>query len=153
MGAWGVKPFDNDSALDWLGPIEDFAAKRIETTLKTFKHGRDYHEAIAAAALLLELTAHHADGSPLCLCYHATLKTNLYALATAVIEAIQKDAKWIADWKHPWKAVAILRRLHHRLALRATAEKKRQEKKKLRIIVRRSGKPGKRTPRKTRRVA
>ena len=144
MGAWGVEPFDNDSALDLLGPIEDFAAKHIEMALRlvTYRRKRDYHEAIAAVALLLEFTGK----SPLNLRYEATRKTNLYALATLAIEIIQRDSDWIAEWKDPLKVALMLKRLHRQVALHAAAGKKQDEKLKI-LFVRKSGK------RKPRRVA
>lgn len=144
MGAWGYEPFDNDTALDWLHPIEDCAAKHIEAALRAIKslpaksrgfgRGDGYHEALAAAALLLELSTRRAT---ICICYHATQKTNLYAWAVLAVEIIQRDAKWIADWKDPLKVTGMLRRLHRRLILRATLERKRAEKIRIRIVQRR----------------
>ena len=53
MGAWGVKPFENDSAADWFGDLwDEFAVPRkVEETLRLDVQA--YHEEIRAAAYIL----------------------------------------------------------------------------------------------------
>ena len=54
MGAWGYQPFENDSALDWLGDIE----RKIALSISQISKSEDaQHETMAAAQLLLDLTA------------------------------------------------------------------------------------------------
>lgn len=40
MGAWGTKPFQNDSALDWLGPIEEKIERTFSLALRPLKKRR-----------------------------------------------------------------------------------------------------------------
>jgi hypothetical protein len=53
MGAWGVAPWDNDSAADWFGDLFDEIplAARVEETLNA--DPEEYAEEIRAAAALL----------------------------------------------------------------------------------------------------
>ena len=53
MGAWGVAPWDSDSAADWYGDLFDELplAAKVEETLKA--DPEEYAEEIRAAAALL----------------------------------------------------------------------------------------------------
>ncbi len=133
MGAWGHKPFDNDSALDWLDQIEKPMVSVIVAALrkvKSNKRGDGYHEGIAAAALLLD---HCRKGHQPDLSYQA-VRQGVFAWALLAVETIQKDAEWIAEWKSPEAVERELRSLHRALVARHTIEKKRQDKISIRII-------------------
>lgn len=53
MGAWGIAPWDNDSAADWFGDLFDEIplAAKVEETLNA--DPKEYAEEIRAAAALL----------------------------------------------------------------------------------------------------
>ena len=53
MGAWGIKPYENDSASDWFSDLwDEFALpSKVEETLKMDLE--DGHEEIRAAAYVL----------------------------------------------------------------------------------------------------
>ena len=55
MGAWGTKPWDNDSAADWFGDMFDSTglARLVEKTLNS--DVEDAHEEIRAAAHVLAI--------------------------------------------------------------------------------------------------
>jgi Domain of unknown function (DUF4259) len=60
MGAWGHRTFENDSALDWLGDLEDSDASALAEALdtiadappKTYLDADDCSAALAAAELI-----------------------------------------------------------------------------------------------------
>jgi hypothetical protein len=53
MGAWGVAPWDNDTAADWFGEVFDELplARKVEEALEL--DGEEDHEQIRAAAAVL----------------------------------------------------------------------------------------------------
>ncbi len=66
MGAWDVGPFDNDTAADWCGDLDDAAPERRAVLIRDAlsriaEHGDEYldsgdaEEAIAAAAIVASL--------------------------------------------------------------------------------------------------
>jgi hypothetical protein len=60
MGAWGLKPFDNDDAHDWLAELEDRGLDAVQAALEETED-QDYPEApeasaaVAAAAVLASI--------------------------------------------------------------------------------------------------
>ena len=62
MGAWGEKPFENDSALDWLGDLEE--VEDLRETLTTVAADDDYLEVDdgSAAIAAAEIVAAARDG-------------------------------------------------------------------------------------------
>lgn len=122
-GAWGFRPFENDSALDWLaGKIQKPMAKVIEGRLKMKPTGRhDYDKIVAAAALLDHLTFRrppegvqmsppgaekrwHPGGYETVGILHLNYEaetSRLWSLAVNALEAILDDGAWIASWARP----------------------------------------------------
>lgn len=104
MGAWGYEPFDNDSALDWLGHV---VVRPIGNTLKVkpaTARRYKYAEQIAAADLLLDLRK---------LSYGSTGR--FLKLASTHVAAALADEQYIASWQHPAKARAALHKLLRRI--------------------------------------
>jgi len=131
MGAWGHKPWENDSAMDWLGPIGDFALSEIRKALTLSPRGDPgYLEAIAAAALLQELSEKGAHPNVA----YAALKDGVYDRAVATLSKIAADAQWISEWKQPDAMEAELARLTRLLLARKAAETKAQEEAMKRIV-------------------
>ncbi|MBC7880677.1 MAG: DUF4259 domain-containing protein [Anaerolineae bacterium] len=73
MGAWGVKSFDNDDALDWIGKIETLGdASLLQSTLETiancaFSDDLAFQDAalpIAAAEVVSALKGSPAEDLP-----------------------------------------------------------------------------------------
>lgn len=136
MGAWDYRPFENDSALDWLGIVETDAANRIEWQLKAVKVPNKRHslyfEAIAAAALLAECTTRQARIN---LAYDAD-KRKLFDLAIGVVHEIAQDASWIAEWDDPKSAAAALASLERTLKAHKAAQARHATRMLARIVKR-----------------
>jgi len=63
MGAWGVLPFENDNALDWVWSLEDaedfsVLSEAIDAVASQDKIIEDCEEAIAAAEVIAALRGH-----------------------------------------------------------------------------------------------
>ncbi len=142
MGAWGHKPYENDSALDWLFEVEKPMVKTITAALKRVKAGKRgdyYHEGIAAAQLLLD---HCRAGHLPDLSYEA-MRSGVFAYAVLAIETIQADDAWIEEWKTPDVVRWMLKSMRRALLIRRAVEVKRAAKIKLRIVSRRKYSPRK----------
>jgi hypothetical protein len=138
MGAWHHGPFENDSALDWVGKIESDIAKQIRHELKSHTTARDAHlEKVAAAALLVELTVNRTPRLHLDLNYDA-LHSGLFSLAIKAIREVREDHEAIAAWKHPKIYTKSLDDLLDALKWRKMIATRRFNKLKSRIVVRRS---------------
>lgn len=127
MGAWGVDPWENDNAWDWLTYIETPMIGTISAALSSVKHDRfhsGYHEAIAAAALLSEFSFAGRRTSRLNLSYEAQ-RHNVYEDAVRVLRAIRDDPTWSDEWKNPAAVQAMLRRLINTLDRQWRAIEKR----------------------------
>ncbi len=150
MGAWGYKPFENDSALDWLGGIERAIAVEIH---KAFTRMDATYEAIAAAQLLLECTS---KDSRICIQYDAmnwytrrprppkrgTIRPatkSLFDIAIANLDKLYKSA-WPDEWDEPAssrKTIGALRRALMRRQ-RILKRKAEEQSKRLKIVFARS---------------
>jgi len=70
MGAWGMKPFENDSACDWIYDLQETGLKSIEDTFTWEKEDDDYldssigTEIIAAAEVLYGIKNGPREGVP-----------------------------------------------------------------------------------------
>jgi hypothetical protein len=121
MGAWGYEPMDDDLALDWLAnEIESPLLTAIKRTLQAYSDqtGKDDAktiEAIAAAALLVDLTGDHTKMK-----YthfrsgylaHEAKEVDLWSLAIAVIQKIMEDKNWLSGCKDPQRKVLVLNQL------------------------------------------
>lgn len=62
MGAWGERPFQNDSALDWLGELDE--VEDLRATLASVAEADDYVEVDdgSAAIAAAEIVAAARDG-------------------------------------------------------------------------------------------
>src|SRR5262245_62984985 len=104
MGAWGVRPMENDAACDWVGEhVEQHLLGLIEKTLNAFLHGSDdiyieEEEAETCAALLVDFTSSTTKWK-----YH-TVDLRYWAKARGLWDlAIQAVDKLIADeWWKGW---------------------------------------------------
>lgn len=101
MGAWGVGPFDNDTAADWCGDLDDQPARKrahaVRQALASAANETDYldadlaQEAVAAGALVAgycpggeKLASAYGPKEPL------PLEADLPALRALAIQAIDR---------------------------------------------------------------
>ncbi len=127
MGAWGYLPYDNDSAMDWLGGVRQVVIAQIEKGLRS----KSEHEVIAAAALLLDL------GETRLSLELETRRDKLYGEAHEAVSGIlsgmpkvvtlgkagrgkgstgrRRRVSWIDTWCSPELARTLLSLLQHRL--------------------------------------
>ena len=134
MGAWHLNPYENDSALDWLGIIEDKIVPEIAKALKSRNRRSGHHEAIAAAQLLVDLS--DPKGKP-CVAYVA-YERSVYALAITTVGDIAEDGEWIGTWKTPHAVYQMLMKLRQRLR-RIEAREKAMRKRTAKVIRVRKG--------------
>lgn len=134
MGAWGYRPFDNDSALDWLYEIEKPILKTIARTLGKTRGRDDYMGQLAAASLLVQLT--QKNGLPFNLGYGAR-EMGLFDKAIAVANAVLQNEDQIQPWDKPERFRAELLKLKAQLIIRKREEMKRCKKLAGRIVQRR----------------
>lgn len=122
MGAWGYDPMDDDLALEWLAneveaPLLTAISKTLQAYLdQTEKDDVKTIEAIAAAALLVDLTGDHSKMkythfSSGYLGYEAN-EADLWSLAARVIEKIVEEEKdWLSGWADPQQKAQVLKQL------------------------------------------
>jgi hypothetical protein len=134
MGAWGYRPFDNDSALDWLDEIEDPILKSIEKALAKSRGRDDYMHKIAACSLLVQLT--QKSTLPFNLGYGAG-QVGLFDKALAVVTDTLNDEAAIQPWDKPELFRKELLKLKAQLIIRKREETKRCKRIAARIVHRR----------------
>ena len=94
MGAWGNGPLASDQALDWLGPVADEVAGKIENLLDQFdasEHVDRYATEVRGAAWL---------------CLNARIDFSPRAedeIHQQLVDALQRilDSDWINEWSEP----------------------------------------------------
>ncbi|MEU4718998.1 DUF4259 domain-containing protein [Nonomuraea dietziae] len=122
MGTWDVGPFDNDSAADWCGALNDASADRrvelIRQALATaagsddYLDGDDANSAIAAAAIV----AAQRGGQPIISAYAPSFlvkgggvelpsDSDLAALA---LRALDRVAAEESEWRELWEEAGAL---------------------------------------------
>ncbi|BBH70899.1 hypothetical protein ACTI_75840 [Actinoplanes sp. OR16] len=116
MGAWDFGPFDNDSAADWCGDLQDAEpARRVELirdTLTAVLHEGEYldsHEGSAAVAAAAVIASQLPSGSPLTSAYAPDFLTgggtldipaDLPALALRALDRVAGDD---SEWRDLWE--------------------------------------------------
>ena len=109
MGAWGVLPFENDNALDWVWELDDAEDNSLlEETLESVAEQEEIfeqcEEALAAAevvaALLGKPLPELPDGVQAFLKRNGTRKPSpkLVKLAAKVVRAIGQDSDLKSRW-------------------------------------------------------
>ncbi|MEM8977268.1 MAG: DUF4259 domain-containing protein [Pseudomonadota bacterium] len=88
MGAWGLKSFDNDDAMDWVAEFEEAGAEAIKTTLDAALNDIDELEAPEACEALAaaEIVAATKTGDQSNLSEHALTALAKYAGEVATPE-------------------------------------------------------------------
>ncbi|MEU4169316.1 DUF4259 domain-containing protein [Streptomyces sp. NPDC026665] len=109
MGTWDIGPFDNDTAADFAGdldesPREERAAMIRSVLQRAADHGEelitpDAERAVAAAALVV---AQHPDGEPVCSGYGPSeplpeLPVELRTLAVDALDQVIAELSEIAE--------------------------------------------------------
>lgn len=84
MGAWGEKPYENDTALDWLGDATKPVVK------KALKRGTN-DQARAAAQFMIDMSSK----------YGIYIDPKLAELAIARLEKILAHETWVSLWQDP----------------------------------------------------
>ncbi|MFE2019131.1 DUF4259 domain-containing protein [Streptomyces sp. NPDC059499] len=130
MGTWDIGPFDNDTAADFGGDLDDAAlAEREAMICRALKRAAgpadhlctsDGERAVAAAALVV---AQHPDGEPACSNYGPSeplpeLPADLRTLAVDALDHVVSERSELAElWAEAangpkWRQ--DITRLHHR---------------------------------------
>ena len=131
MGAWGDQPFEDDSALDWLGGVQREIAKQVRLALRTdagLNH-YEYVEVVAAAEVLDAATTYRGNGcrqetrGVIGLHYEAE-EQRLYSRAVRALKKIERDAAWFSTWREPAKKRAVVRALRESLERKVSHERK-----------------------------
>jgi hypothetical protein len=136
MGAWGYEPMDDDLALGWLADrVEAPLLAAIRGTLhayldQTEKDDVKTIEAIAAAALLVDLTGDHTQMKYIHFnsgyLGYETKEADLWSLAARVIEKIiEEERGWLSGWDDPQQKVQVLKQLVSDLQQLKAASKNR----------------------------
>ncbi len=115
MGAWGHGPFDNDTAADWSGDLEDAApadrAGLVLQALQTAAEAEDYLDvddgsnAIAAAAVVAAaapggLPLEHTYGPDAAVVAGLEVRPELVALALVALHRVAaEDSEWRELWE------------------------------------------------------
>jgi hypothetical protein len=109
VGTWDIGPFDNDTAADFAGDLDEAALEErepmIRRVLKRAADVRDFLEipdaerAVAAAALVV---AQHPDGWPACSNYGPSeplpeLPVDLRTLAVEALDQVVAESSEIAE--------------------------------------------------------
>ncbi|MFE0512490.1 DUF4259 domain-containing protein [Streptomyces sp. NPDC058964] len=109
MGTWDIGPFDNDTAADFGGDLDEAALEEresmIRSALKRTADSTDYldssdgERAVAAAALVV---AQHPDGEPACLNYGPSealpgLSADLRTLAVDALDQVVSELSELAE--------------------------------------------------------
>ncbi|PKW12519.1 protein of unknown function [Streptomyces sp. 1222.5] len=109
MGTWDIGPFDNDTAADFAGDLDEAPMEQRESmirrVLKRAADPADYlitpdaERAVAAAALVV---AQHAHGEPACSNYGPSkplpeLPCDLRALAVGALDRVVDERSEIAE--------------------------------------------------------
>ncbi|MFJ1582542.1 DUF4259 domain-containing protein [Streptomyces sp. NPDC088197] len=121
MGTWDIGPFDNDTAADFAGDLDEAALEErepmIRRVLKRAADARDFLEtpdaerAVAAAALVV---ARQPGGRPACSNYGPSeplpgLSAELRTLAVEALDQVVAESSEIAEL---WDDVAEGRKWH-----------------------------------------
>ncbi|MFC8826961.1 DUF4259 domain-containing protein [Streptomyces sp. NPDC057137] len=109
MGTWDIGPFDNDTAADFGGDLDEAAVEERESMVRRvlkraadpadFLDVSDGERAVAAAALVV---AQHPDGEPACSNYGPSkplpeLPANLRTLAVDALDQVVADLSELAE--------------------------------------------------------
>jgi len=132
MGAWGDQPFQDDTALDWLGGVQSEIARKVRQALRTgtgLNH-YEYVEVIAAAEVLDAATGYEGTRrlrqetrGVIGLHYEAE-EQRLYSRAVRALKKIERDAAWFGTWQEPAKKRAVVRALRESLERKVSRERK-----------------------------
>lgn len=111
MGAWGYKPFENDSAIDARGPVRKGIERRLWTSLR--KHPDDDATALAYVAMLVLLKMAPSSRS-----FWLKVRERFIANFNAKVPLHRRTAagsEWYLGrrgntWKEPNKRLSAIRR-------------------------------------------
>ncbi|MEU1695687.1 DUF4259 domain-containing protein [Streptomyces hirsutus] len=109
MGTWDIGPFDNDTAADFGGDLDDAAMEERESMIRSVLKraanpadeldAPDAERAVAAASLVV---AQHPDGEPACSTYGPSepipaLPPNLRTLAVDALDQVVSEPSELAE--------------------------------------------------------
>ncbi|MFE2267251.1 DUF4259 domain-containing protein [Streptomyces griseosporeus] len=109
MGTWGIGPFDNDIAADFVGDLDEAPMEQREPMIRrvlkraadpaNYLVTPDAERAVAAAALVV---AQHPDGEPACSNYGPSeplpvLPADLRTLAVDALDRVVAERSEIAE--------------------------------------------------------
>jgi hypothetical protein len=109
MGTWDIGPFDNDTAADFAGDLDEAAVEERESMIRSvlkraadpadYLDAPDAERAVAAAALVV---AQHPDGEPACSIYGPSeplpeFPTDLRTLAVDTLDQVVAELSELAE--------------------------------------------------------
>ena len=97
MGAWGERPYDNDTASDWLHEVLTTASDKIEELVNLPVDASNYDEYRAAAWLLTKICRTYV--------YDAEHIDDHLSKLHDRLQTIKNDIGYIATWKSPTEFV------------------------------------------------
>src|SRR5438105_1679200 len=105
---WGVKPMENDHAMEWLAnDVQQPLCMAIKKALEGFLTETEVDEvrqveAEAAAALLADCTSSSLKGKyALIALGYQSEEHDLWGLAISAIARIRSNARWLSQWNDP----------------------------------------------------
>ncbi|MFD7300862.1 DUF4259 domain-containing protein [Streptomyces pharetrae] len=111
MGTWDIGPFDNDTAADFAGDLDEAAVEDRESMIRGvleraadragFLDAPDAERAVAAAALV---AAQHPDGEPVCANYGPSEPLPRFPadLRTLAIDALDQVVSELSELAELW---------------------------------------------------
>jgi hypothetical protein len=100
MGAWGTRPYDNDTAADWFAGATAGMVSEITNLLQKPISDQYYDEYRAAAWILTKIGRNYV--------YDSLLLDNHLAGIHERLKTMRRDTGWIATWRNPTEIQADL---------------------------------------------
>ena len=91
MGAWGERPYDNDTAADWFVGLLEPAAKQIEDLLNLDVDESHYDKYRAAAWFLIKIGRNYV--------YPTAMLGNHLSKLHDRLQTIRGDDSWLDSWR------------------------------------------------------
>lgn len=100
MGAWGEKPYDNDSAADWFGDVLSPVSDKVEELLQRPVDETHYAEYRAAAWLLTKIGRNYV--------YDVNRREDHLSKLHDRLQTIRADQDWIDGWQDEKEIISEL---------------------------------------------
>lgn len=91
MGAWGTRPYDNDTAADWFGKVLKPVSDDIEELLNRPVDESSYDEYRAAAWLLIKIGRNYV--------YDVNRRDQHLSGLHDRLQTMRSDTGWMGTWR------------------------------------------------------